>query len=190
MEDKKLDEKSLEELAKAADAFRDFTTNLADKLSKVLADIKAYKEEDTWEMKCPYEYGNKYYFLQSSGDSFLGRWDNIEADNSFFSQGNIFPTREAAELEAKRRNLLTRFRAFRDECNGDWKADFKKKTAKKMRQNGISLITTGNYKLHVLTHLTILLSLGISKKREGPYVLSNCLVTKSKNCLWIVRVGK
>lgn len=138
MEDKKLDEKSLEELAKAADAFRDFTTNLADKLSKVLADIKAYKEEDTWEMKCPYEYGNKYYFLQSSGDSFLGRWDNIEADNRYFSQGNIFPTEEAAELESKRRNLLTRFRAFRDECNGDWKADFKNKTAKNEAKWNIS----------------------------------------------------
>ena len=75
-------------------------------------------------MKCPYGYGKKCYFLQSSGDSFLGRWDNIEADNRYFSQGNIFPTKEAAELEAKRRNLLARFRAFRDECNGDWKPDW------------------------------------------------------------------
>lgn len=124
MKDKKQDEISLEELVKAANAIRDFFTKLGDELSKVLANIKVLKE-DTWEMKCPYEYGNKYYFLQSSGDSFLGRWDNIEADNRYFSQGNIFPTKQAAELEAKRRNLLTRFRAFRDECNGDWKADWK-----------------------------------------------------------------
>ena len=43
-----------------------------------------------------------------------------------FRQGNIFPTQQAAELEAKRRKLLTRFRAFRDECNGDWKVDLKR----------------------------------------------------------------
>lgn len=80
--------------------------------------------KDDWEMKCPYECGDKLYFIQSSGDVFSGRWDNIEADNRYLSQGNIFPTEQAAELEAKRRNLLTRFRAFRDECNVDWKADW------------------------------------------------------------------
>ena len=47
----------------------------------------------------------------------------MKADNRYFSQGNIFPTEQAAELESKRRNLLTRFRAFRDECNEDWKPD-------------------------------------------------------------------
>ena len=36
----------------------------------------------------------------------------------------MFPTREAAELEVKRRNLLTRFKSFRDECNGDWNPDW------------------------------------------------------------------
>lgn len=41
-----------------------------------------------------------------------------------YYQGNLFDSKEDAELEVKRRNLLTRFRAFRDECNGDWKADF------------------------------------------------------------------
>ena len=126
MEDKKQDEKSLEELVKTADSYRAFFANLADELSKVLADIKAPdEEEDTWEMKCPYKHGNKYYYIQSSGDVFLGCYDGIEADNRYFSQGNIFPTKQAAELESKRRNLLTRFRAFRDECNGDWKPDWR-----------------------------------------------------------------
>ena len=125
MENKKQDEISLEDLVKAADSYRAFFSNLANELSKVLADVKAPdEEEDTWEMKCPYEYGDKHYCIQSSGDVFSDSWRGIEADNSFFSQGNIFPTREAAELEAERRDLLTRFRAFRDECNGDWKPDW------------------------------------------------------------------
>ena len=125
MENKKQDEKSLEELVKSADSFRKFFADLADEISKVLADIKAPdEEEDAWKMKCPYKYGDNHYCIQSSGDVFSDTWRNIEADNSFFSQGNIFTTKQAAELEAKRRNLLTRFKAFRDECNGDWKADW------------------------------------------------------------------
>ena len=125
MEDKKQDIKSVEELVKTADSYRAFFANLADELSKVLTDIKApEEEEDTWEMKCPYEYGDTHYCIQSSGDVFSDSWHDIEADYGFLSQGNIFTTKQAAKLESKRRNLLTRFRAFRDECNGDWKPDF------------------------------------------------------------------
>ena len=132
MEDKTQDVNSLEDLLKAADEFRKWAVDFGDRLAKVLADIQtSKKEEDTWEMKCPYKDGDKYYFLQSSGDVFLGRWDNIEADNRYFSQGNIFLTEQEAELEAKRRNLLTRFRAFRNECNGDWKPDMTDVTNKK-----------------------------------------------------------
>ena len=58
-------------------------------------------------------------------------WYGTEADDRYFSQGNIFPTKEAAKLEAKRRNLLARFRAFRDECNGDWKPDWRNYLEKK-----------------------------------------------------------
>lgn len=125
MEDKKQDLNSLQELVKEANAYSGWFANLADELSKVLADIKASKkEEDTWEMKCPYKVGDKLYFIQSSGDVFSGCWDGIEADNRYLSQGNVFPTEQAAKLESKRRNLLTRFKAFRDECNGDWEADW------------------------------------------------------------------
>lgn len=125
MKDKTQYEALMEELKKLANNFKDVVTELGDILAKILPDVEIPdEEEDTWEMKCPYEYGDGHYCLQSSGDVFLDSWKDIEADNSFFSQGNIFPTREAAELEAKRRNLLTRFKAFRDECNGDWKPDF------------------------------------------------------------------
>ena len=140
MENKKQDEKSLEELVKAADSYRAFFANLVDELAKVLTDVKALdEEEDTWEMKCPYKYGDNHYCIQSSGDVFLDSWKDIEADNSFFSQGNIFPTREAAELESKRRNLLTRFRAFKNECNRGlsvqdekWEIDYKDKKLKSL----------------------------------------------------------
>ena len=126
MKDKTQYEALMEELKKLANNFRDVVTELGDILAKILPDVEIPdEEEDTWEMKCPYEYGDKHYCIQSSGDVFSSRWDGIEADNKYFSQGNTFPTEQAAKLEAKRRNLLTRFRAFRDECNGDWKPDWK-----------------------------------------------------------------
>ena len=119
MEDKKQDVKSLEELLKAANDFRN-------ELSKVLADIQASKkEEDTWEMKCPYEKGDELWCLYSYGGVYSSFWADKWEDKDRFNTGNTFLTKEAALLEAKRRNLLTRFRAFRDECNGDWKPDWK-----------------------------------------------------------------
>nr|DAK21241.1 MAG TPA: hypothetical protein [Caudoviricetes sp.] len=125
MKEKTQYEALMEELQKIVENFRDGVIEIGERLSKLLPDIEIPdEEEDTWEMKCPYKYGDNHYCIQSSGDVFSDSWRDIEADNSFFSQGNIFPTREAAELEAKRRNLLTRFRAFRDECNGGWKPDW------------------------------------------------------------------
>lgn len=146
MENKKQDVNSLEELFKVVNAYSGWFANLADELSKVLADIQtSKKEEDTWEMKCPYEYGDKHYCIQSNGAVFAGCWECIEADNKYFSQGNIFQTEEAAQLESKRRNLLTRFRAFRDECNGDWKVDWNTNDAKwsiSKNEDGLSDVCT------------------------------------------------
>lgn len=122
MKDKKQDEISLEELVKAVNAIRDFFTKLGDELSKVLANIKVLKE-DTWEMKCPYEFGDEYWNI-IWGKVRKNTWDWIDCERTSFEAGEIFPTQQEAELELKRRNLLTRFRAFRDECNGDRKADW------------------------------------------------------------------
>ena len=125
MKDKTQYEALMEELQKIVENFRVGVTEIGERFAKLLPDIEiSDEEEDTWEMKCPYEYRDNHYCIQSSGDVFRDCWENIEADNKYFSQGNIFPTQQAAELESKRRNLLTRFRAFRDECNDGWKPNF------------------------------------------------------------------
>nr|DAQ70222.1 MAG TPA: hypothetical protein [Caudoviricetes sp.] len=126
MKDKTQDVKSLEDLLKVVNAYSGWFSNLADELSKVLADIKApKKEEDTWEMKCPLKDGDEYWFINDFGSVRIDRWCGCETDMDRFNIGNAFQTEEAAKLEAKRRNLLTRFRAFRNECNGDWNPDWK-----------------------------------------------------------------
>ena len=126
MEDKKQDVNSLEELFKVVNAYSGWFANLADELSKVLADIQTSKKEDTWEMKCPLKKLDEYWFISDEVYTETGIWIDEYQDVRRFRQGNIFPTQQAAELEAKRRKLLTRFRAFRDECNGDWKVDLKR----------------------------------------------------------------
>lgn len=131
MKEKTQYEALVEELQKIVENFKVGFTEIGEILSKILPDVEIPdEEEDTWEMKCPYKYGDNHYCIQSSGDVFLDYWKDIEADNSFFSQGNIFKTKQAAELEAKRRNLLTRFKAFRDECNNGWEPDWSEQDSK------------------------------------------------------------
>ena len=132
MEDKTQYEALMEELKKLANNFRDAVTELGDILAKILPDVEIPdEEEDTWEMKCPYKDGDKTWVIYSYGDVDSSFWFHSSEDNARFKSGNIFTTKQAAELEAKRRKLLTRFRAFRDECNGDWKADFENPTEEK-----------------------------------------------------------
>lgn len=131
MEDKKQNEKWLEDLLKAADEFRKWAVDFGDRLAKVSTDIQtSKKEEDTWEMRCPYEDGDEFWFIDNYGNVHHHNWKKNKWIDINFNQGHIFPTKEAAELESKRRNLLTRFKAFRDECNNGWNPNFSNHTEK------------------------------------------------------------
>ena len=126
MKDKTQGVKSLVEFKKVIVEFGDRINGFVEELSKLLNDIEIPdEEEDTWEMKYPFENGDEYYLLKSSGDFQKMEWTNHLFDELSLIQGNIFTTEEAVNLEVKRRKLLTRFRAFRDECNGDWNPDWK-----------------------------------------------------------------
>ena len=142
MKEKTQYEALVEELQKIVENFKVGFTEIGEILSKILPDVEIPdEEEDTWEMKCPYKDRDKYYIVNSRGLVKFLFWDNCVANKKTFNQGHIFPTKQAALLEAKRRNLLTRFRAFRDECNGDWKPDWKDNHSRKyyFALNGIGL---------------------------------------------------
>ena len=104
------------------------TADLEAKLEEMKAEID--RLENGWEMKCPYSKDDEYWFIYSYGDINSAIWFDSLEDNRRLKLGNAFPTEEAAELEAKRRYLLTRFRAFRDECNDGWKPDWRKNDVK------------------------------------------------------------
>lgn len=131
MKDKTQYEALMEELQKIVENFRVGVAEIGEIFSKLLPDIEITEgEEDTWEMKCPYNYNDSYYYIAANGNVSQDCWCDFEGEKESFEAGNIFKTKQAAELEAKRRNLLTRFRAFRDECNDGWKPDWRKNDAK------------------------------------------------------------
>lgn len=114
-----------------AENFRAMVVEIGDTLAKILPDVEIpEKEEDTWEMKCPYKVGDEYWFIFDNGHIDIDCWEGHATDFDRFKTGNAYPTEETAELEAKRRNLLTRFRAFRDECNDGWKPDWSEQDSK------------------------------------------------------------
>lgn len=129
MEDKKQYVKSLVEFKKAVVEFGNKVNDFVEIFSKLLPDVESSNEEDTWEMKCPLKDGDEYYLLKSFGDFQKMEWTNHLFDELALIQGNIFTNEEAVNLEVKRRKLLTRFRAFRDECNDGWKPDWKNKNS-------------------------------------------------------------
>ena len=71
-----------------------------------------------------FEEGDQIWFIDHFGNVECRKWGNFAWIDSTFNQGHIFRTKKEAETEAKRRNLLTRFRSFRDECNDGWKPDW------------------------------------------------------------------
>lgn len=109
-------------------ALNKFSENV-NKIIKEMFTLEGKTEKD-WNMKYQFKHTEPYFVLCQDGDIFKDTWVNHQLDENRFLQGSVFKTQEAAELEAKRRNLLTRFRAFRDECNGDWKADWNKRDDK------------------------------------------------------------
>ena len=98
------------------------TADLEAKLKEMKAEID--RLENGWETEPPFEDYDEYYYLTDVGEINKDYWAYLYEDGERFDFGNIFKTLQEAELEGKRRKLLTRFRAFRDECNNGWKPDW------------------------------------------------------------------
>lgn len=73
----------------------------------------------------PFEKSEEYWGLDIDGELIFDRWIGCKYDEDCFEVGNIFKTAQEAKKERDKRALLTRFRQFRDKCNGDWKPDWK-----------------------------------------------------------------
>nr|DAV42084.1 MAG TPA: hypothetical protein [Caudoviricetes sp.] len=89
--------------------------------------LKELEVEKQKELGFPFEHGDKYFLLTDAGNVVDGLWQNYAFDHDALSQGNVFKTRKEAERERYKRELLMRFKQFRDKCNGDWKPTINEK---------------------------------------------------------------
>ena len=98
---------------------------LEEKVNELLKKIETLKrQEKTEEFEYPFECMEQYCCIANNGDIIHGVWKNQEVDTKRYEQGNVFKTRQETIREIDKRTLLTRFRQFRDKCNGEWKPDF------------------------------------------------------------------
>ena len=81
-------------------------------------------EQNIAEITYPFEVNEIFWALYSTGEIGMHYWDNTILNQSLYKPGNVFKNQEEAKREFDRRELLTRFRKFRDRCNGDWKPDW------------------------------------------------------------------
>ena len=98
---------------------------LEEKVKELMKEIEILKQkEQAEEFEYPFEKNDNYFTVSLYGNVTSNVWDNHYFDTERYSQGHVFKTRDEAERERDKRSLLTRFRQFRDKCNGDWKPDF------------------------------------------------------------------
>ena len=100
---------------------------LEEKVKELMKEIEKLKQQEDFELEYPFEHLEKYWLTGHDGSVGQLRWSNNEFDIQRYDQGHIFKNKEEAERERDKRILLTKFRQFRDKCNGDWKPDLEDK---------------------------------------------------------------
>lgn len=109
----------------------DGNQSIVEELDKLKSLYEKLKIEATEEFEYPFAENEYYFTVSLDGDVTSSMWTNHNFDTTRYSQGNAFKTKEEAKRERDRRALLTRFKQFRDKCNGDWKPDWKDKVKAK-----------------------------------------------------------
>ena len=96
-------------------------TELEEKVKELLKEIETLKQQEkSEEFTYPFEKYERYWLVDEKGKIVKNRWNYLDYDKPRYDQGHVFKTKEDAERERDKRALLTRFRQFRDKCNGDW----------------------------------------------------------------------
>ena len=98
---------------------------IAQKVKELMDELeKLQPEEKTEEFEYPFEIGDTFFFIDVVGNPAKRKWSDYVNEKLSYRQGNIFKTKQEVYKERDKRELLTKFRQFRDKCNGDWKPDF------------------------------------------------------------------
>ena len=105
------------------------TEELKKEIKELEDKIKSLQQElintQKTEFDYPFNHTDDCYRLEINGCILKDWWSHSGFDQRCYKQGNIFKTQKEALREHCRRELLMRFKQFRDKCKGDWKPDFK-----------------------------------------------------------------
>ena len=123
--------KELNELITGIGQLVEGYTHTAEELDKLKSLYEKLKLEVAEEFEYPFEEKEQYWLVQENGGIEQTLWNDMSYDKKRYNQGNIFKTEQEAVQERDKRAFLTRFRQFRDKCNGDWKPDWKDKVKAK-----------------------------------------------------------
>lgn len=116
------------------------------------------------EIEYPFNYTDDCYRLETNGGIAKDWWSHSGYDQRCYKQGNIFKAKKEAIREHYRRELLTRFRQFRDKCNGDWKPDF---TNFAQDKHSIQFnYNFGTFTIYTSSHIDSFHLFGYFKERE------------------------
>ena len=115
----------LNELIKELGKIVDSNQSIVSELDKLKSLYEKLKLEVAENLAYPFEEREDFWVIDSFGDARSSTWTNHSFNTSRYSQGNAFKTKAEAERERDKRALLTRFRQFRDKCNGEWKPPLK-----------------------------------------------------------------
>ena len=116
--------KELNELIKELGKIVDGNKSIVEELDKLKSLYEQLKVETAEEFEYPFEYNEGYWFVDSKGEISRSCWYQDDFDTTRYEIGNAFLTEEAAKKEREKLILLTRFRQFRDKCNGEWKLNW------------------------------------------------------------------
>ena len=152
---------------------------IAQKVKELLDDLETLEKEKIVTFEYPFEDKEEYFCLHIDGEIIQNLWSGGPFDEGVYKQGHVFKNREEARKERDKRELLTRFRQFRDKCNGDWKPTINEK-------NIISFLTLKNKNLKLIgfVKLEYLNCWVPSKTKQMQNVLSSCSVMKLNDYLW------
>lgn len=98
---------------------------LKNQIKELEKQLEFEEEKEKNKFTFPFNVNEEYCELQPDGIFSVYHWKNLLAQKMAYAQGNVFKKVEDAQLERQKRELLMKFKQFRDKCNGDWKPDFK-----------------------------------------------------------------
>lgn len=98
------------------------------KAKELLDELEKLKQEEkTDDLEYPFEIGDTCFFINVVGEPVERKWSNHVYEENAYKQGHIFKTKQEVYKERDKRDLLMRFKQFRDKCNGDWKPTINEK---------------------------------------------------------------